>query len=103
MALLAYDSITYANRSSGILWCYAAARFAIGKPATAIGYGDNWLATEARDFGMEWIEMKNFGDLLGKVDAAIKEQNNLRQHWSTYAKIILENSYADHISKALAN
>ena len=103
VALLAYDSITYANRSSGILWCYAAARFAIGKPATAIGYGDNWLATEARDFGMEWIEMKNFGDLLGKVDAAIKEQNNLRQHWSTYAKIILENSYADHISKALAN
>jgi hypothetical protein len=103
VALLAYDSITYANRSSGILWCYAAARFAIGKPATAIGYGDNWLAAEARELGMEWIEMKNICDLLDKIDVAVKEQVHLRQHWTAYAQSILENSYADHLSKALAN
>ena len=43
LALLAYDPIAYAKRSSGVLWCYAAARYNIGQAAT--------LGTAATGFG----------------------------------------------------
>jgi hypothetical protein len=54
VALLAYSPITYAERSSGVLWCYAAARHAAGLPAMAAGYGGHWLQREAASLGMGW-------------------------------------------------
>ena len=54
MALLAYSPTTYAERSSGVLWCYAAARYALGLPARAVGYGGHWLQRESTDMGMGW-------------------------------------------------
>lgn len=54
VALLAYSPTTYAERSSGVLWCYAAARHAANQPAIAVGYGDHWLQGEAESLGMGW-------------------------------------------------
>lgn len=54
VALLAYSPSTYAERSSGVLWCYAAARHAAGVPAQAVGYRGHWLQREAESLGMGW-------------------------------------------------
>ena len=54
LALLAYDPITYAERSSGVLWCYGAARYGAGLPAAALGYGGHWLEREALALGLSW-------------------------------------------------
>jgi len=55
LALLAYNPFTYAQRSSGVLWCYAAARYSCNQAATAMGYSSHWLAQEAQALGMRWI------------------------------------------------
>ena len=54
LALLAYDPITYAERSSGVLWCYGAARYGADLPAAALGYGGHWLEREALALGLSW-------------------------------------------------
>lgn len=53
-ALLAYDPHSYGQRSSGLLWCYGAARLAIGAEAVVVGYGGGWLAREAAELGIGW-------------------------------------------------
>lgn len=55
VALLAYSPSTYAERSSGVLWCYAAARHAAALPAMAVGYSGHWLQREAETLGMGWL------------------------------------------------
>ena len=57
VALLAYSASTYAERSSGVFWCYAAARYAAGLPAQAVGYGGHWLQREAQALGMGWSSL----------------------------------------------
>jgi len=54
LALLPYCPIAYAERSSGVLWCYGAARLAAGQPAQGVGYADGWLAHEATALGIGW-------------------------------------------------
>lgn len=54
LALLAYDPITYVERSSGVLWCYGAARYGAGLPAAALGYGGHWLERESLALGLSW-------------------------------------------------
>ena len=54
LALLAYDPITYAERSSGVLWCYGGARYGADLPAAALGYGGHWLEREALALGLSW-------------------------------------------------
>ena len=46
VALLPYCPTAYGERSSGVLWCYAAARLAVGRPARAVGYARGWLHPE---------------------------------------------------------
>ena len=54
LALLAYDPVLYAQRSSGMVWQWAASRAALGLPAAAVGYATGWLAAEARALGLGW-------------------------------------------------
>jgi hypothetical protein len=53
-ALLPYCPLAYAERSSGVLWLYAAARLACARPARVVGYGGGWLAAEAPALGLPW-------------------------------------------------
>ncbi len=55
VALLPYCPTAYGERSSGVLWCYAAARLAVGRPARAVGYDRGWLAEEAPALGVGWV------------------------------------------------
>ena len=64
VALLAYSPSTYAERSSGVLWCYGAARHAAGLPAQAVGYGGHWLQSEAESLGMGWRAVSMVADSL---------------------------------------
>ncbi|MFM7548869.1 MAG: hypothetical protein ACKO8I_08330, partial [Cyanobacteriota bacterium] len=54
LALLAYDPQAYRQRSSGLLWQWAACRAALALPALAVGYGGGWLAAEAPELGVGW-------------------------------------------------
>ena len=55
VALLPYDPIAYAERSSGVLWCYGAARLAVGRSAIVVGCNGGWLEQEAIALGLEWL------------------------------------------------
>ena len=54
IALLAYAPDRYAERSSGMLWQWAAGRAALELPAAGVGYGEGWLAAEAAALGLGW-------------------------------------------------
>jgi hypothetical protein len=57
VALLPYCPNAYAERSSGVLWCYAAARLAAGRSAQVLGYAGGWLAHEASALGIGWLSL----------------------------------------------
>ena len=103
IAILAYNQVAYAHRTSGIFWCYAAARFSIKQSATAIGYGDNWLKLESKAFGMRWIEINKIDKLLAAINDSLGFCAKTTQQWSTYSKNILKDSYANYISELLLN
>jgi hypothetical protein len=72
-ALLAYDPQSYGQRSSGLLWCYGAARLAIGAEAVAVGHGQGWLAREAAELGIGWHECRgDWLEALGSSEASAK-------------------------------
>jgi len=54
LALLAYDPSRYAERSSGMLWQWASSRRAVGQGGRAVGYGQGWLAQEAKALELPW-------------------------------------------------
>jgi len=56
LALLAYDPQRYQQRSSGMLWQWAASRMAIACTpiGSGVGFGEGWLAVEAQQLGLDW-------------------------------------------------
>ena len=54
VVLLPYCPLAYAERSSGVLWLYGAARRAQRLPARVVGYGGGWLAAEVPALGLHW-------------------------------------------------
>jgi len=54
LALLAYDPDHYRQRSSGVVWQWAACRQALGLGGAGVGHGTGWLAVEARALGLGW-------------------------------------------------
>jgi len=69
IALLAYDPERYRQRSSGLLWQWAAGRAALGLPTAGVGYGDGWLAQEANALGLRWQRAEG-GQWLAAIAAA---------------------------------
>jgi len=101
VALLPYSPRSYAQRSSGVLWCYAAARYAAGLPAAAIGYGGHWLQREAEAFGMVW----HVADAPWPVALSqVLEQQGVAQAtlWTSYATEVLGRSFADWLVESLS-
>ena len=101
VALLAYSASTYAERSSGVLWCYAAARYAVGLPAQAVGYGGHWLQREAQALGLGWSALSpaaNSSDgevWLGQIEAVMTQGSALE--WSAEAEYCLGRSFSDWV------
>jgi hypothetical protein len=54
VALLPYCPQAYAERSSGVLWLYAASRLAGGEGVQLVGLAGGWLEREARALGLSW-------------------------------------------------
>jgi hypothetical protein len=61
VVLLPYDPVAYAERSSGVLWLYGAARHRIQQPSRVVGYGGGWLGREVPDLGLHWQELSPQG------------------------------------------
>ena len=101
LALLAYSSTAYVERSSGVLWCYAAARHALGLPACAVGYGQHWLQREAREIGMGWsvvslVPAPNNGELwLSAIERS--SVNRSDDVWLPAADQLLGSSFSDWV------
>jgi hypothetical protein len=91
IALLAYDPQRYAERSSGMLWQWAAGRVALGLPAAAVGYGEGWLATEAAALGLGWRspEQEPWLAAISTAAAALAAHSPL----STYGNQVLKGSF----------
>lgn len=101
VALLAYNPVSYAHRSSGVLWCYAAARWAAGRPATALGYGEHWLQEEAMAFGMQWQVAAPGAPWQAAIDAAIANERFTAPSWTPYANAVLGRSFVDWVAEQL--
>jgi hypothetical protein len=56
-ALLAYSSVAYAERSSGVFWLYAALRLACGLSAPLLIPPSGWLWQEAQAFGLPCVAL----------------------------------------------
>lgn len=94
VALLAYDPEAYGQRSSGLLWCYGAARLAEGAPAVAVGHRSGWLAREAAELGISWRVGE--GDWLGALGAARRTAS-----FTAYGRAVLGRSFAEQMVERL--
>lgn len=109
LALLAYDPGTYAQRSSGMLWTWASARFAAGEPAAAVGYGEGWLAAEAPALGVSWCGSPagergvSGGEWLGLLRQSLSSLDKA-SGFTPYGMNVLGQSFAGHlVSTVLAS
>ena len=95
VALLPYCPSAYAERSSGVLWCYAAARLASGLPAQAVGFAEGFLAEEAKALGVGWQALPDgehpphawYAAIEGALSAPLS-------NFSAYGRQVLGPSYA---------
>lgn len=94
VALLPYCPSAYQERSSGVLWCYAAARLAVGLPARAVGYESGWLAQEATALGMGWMGLPTGSQgaaiWIDALDQALAMADPVA---SPYGRQVLDQSY----------
>jgi hypothetical protein len=93
LALLAYDQQRYAERSSGMLWQWAASRGALQQPAAAVGHGSGWLAVEAAELGLGWhspATPDGWLAALAAAAAALPPGSSL----NAYGQQVLETSFA---------
>lgn len=107
LALLPYCPSRYAHRSSGVLWCYAAARYTAGLPAAALGYGGHWLQEEAQSWGMTWHSVVpapsvDLAQWQKGISQALMEVPKRQAAWTPYASAVLGRSFADWVLEQLA-
>lgn len=98
-ALLAYDPVLYRQRSSGLLWCYGAARLASGQPAAVLGRAGGWLEREARDLGLGWHSGSEGRWLEGL--AAMMAQGHGGDWGTPYGRCLLGEGFAGHVVQLL--
>ena len=98
-ALLAYDPILYRQRSSGLLWCYGAARFMGGRAAAVVGHEGSWLQREAQDLGLRW-KSGGDGNWLEGLAAAV-EQSSGGARYTPYGQRMLKEGFAKHVAQLL--
>ena len=93
LALLAYDPRRYGQRSSGMLWQWAASRAALGLPAAGVGHGEGWLATEAGALGLAWHSPREPNGWLAALATAAAELGSIST-LSAYGQQVLGESFA---------
>ena len=109
LALLAYSPPTHVERSSGVLWCYAAARYNCGRPAVAVGYGGHWLAYEAQALGMAWstaspaVGASDGLDWLDMLQQGLAQAQATPPRWSGDAQLVLGQTFANWVLQQLAS
>ena len=117
VALFPYCPSAYAERSSSVLWCYAAARLASGLPAQAVGCSEGFLAQEAQALGLGWQALPDGENPPHAWYAAIEQALSAhpssfsaygRQvlgpsnaHWQAYIRLHKPN-YSDHSGRRIA-
>ncbi len=103
-ALLAYDPVLYRQRSSGLLWCYGAARVSRGRPAAVVGRAGGWLEREARDLGLGWRSGRD-GQWLKDLAAAVAESRAgddcANEGFTPYGQRMLGEGFASHVAGLL--
>jgi len=109
VALLAYDPLIYAQRSSGMLWSWASARLAAGLGAAAVGYGAGWLAAEAAELGVGWCGLPAGGPpptgepWLAALRASLGK-GSAAPAYTAYGRAVLGSGFAAHLaSRVLAS
>ncbi|MCP9931920.1 hypothetical protein KBY82_14140 [Cyanobium sp. AMD-g] len=105
-ALLAYDPTLYRQRSSGLLWCYGAARLLSGRPATVLGRAGGWMEREARDLGLGWRSANDGGWLEGlaaSLDQAPGQKPGEPTWVTPYGRQILTRAFADDVAVWMGN
>ena len=95
VALLAYDPARYAERSSGMLWQWAASRRAMGDGGRAVGYRSGWLAEEAAALELPWLTPTGTSgvDWLAALTACAAAPVPPAST-SDYARVILDQSFS---------
>jgi hypothetical protein len=101
IALLAYDPQRYAERSSGMLWQWAASRAALQRPLAAVGHGSGWLAAEAQALGLGWHspEGGSWLEAIAAATAALPARTPL----SPYGTQVLGEGFGGWCARQLAN
>ena len=103
-ALLPYSPASYAERSSGVLWCYGAARMRAQKQATAVGYPSGWLALEAGNLGIHWQSpttgQPNAMDWMQALEQSVDRAGSTAS-FSPYGQRVLGDSYGSWILAGL--
>jgi len=103
-ALLAYDPILYRQRSSGLLWCYGAARWRSGQAAAVLGRPGGWLEREARDLGLNWRSGADGGWLEGLgtlVEQSRAGSGSAAERFTAYGQQMLGEGFAAHVARLL--
>ncbi|MEA5443277.1 hypothetical protein [Cyanobium gracile] len=98
-ALLAYDPVIYRERSSGLLWSYAAARFMSGRPGALVGHAGSWLEREALDLGLCWHSSRNERWIDCIAEAV--DINSVENNYTEYGEWILGSTFGGHASGLL--
>ena len=104
VALLAYDPILYRQRSSGLLWCYASARWMAKQPAAVVGRAGSWLEREAHDLGLKWRSGADgnwLENLAGAVDQRPADHGYGMEPFTVYGRWILGKEFADHVVRLI--
>ena len=103
LALLPYCPLSYAERSSGVLWLYGAARLASNQPARVAGFAGGWLACEAPALGLQWQPLPaaaNAGAVLRALADALESPPPDSQ-LNAYGRELLGASFAAWVAKRL--
>jgi hypothetical protein len=103
LALLPYCPLAYAERSSGVLWLYGAARLAGQQPARVAGFAGGWLAHEAPALGLQWQTLPDAAevvDVLVALDAALDAPPPDPQ-LNAYGRHVLGASFATWVVNSL--
>lgn len=103
LVLLPYSPQAYAERSSGVLWLYGAARLGCGQPARVVGHAGGWLAAEARALGMGWSNLPTQpspAQLLAVVAEALARPDD-NQPFSAYGRQLLAGGFGPWVVNQL--
>jgi hypothetical protein len=100
LALLAYHPQRYAQRSSGMLWQWAASRTALGLPVAGVGHGEGWLPAEATALGLAWhspADPNGWLETLAAAAAALPASSPL----NPYSQQVLGKSFSSWCAHTL--